>query len=115
MCGRDYRQSDKQKIAETFHVAKWAPDVHLAPDYNIAPSTFEPILRSSPDQTAQAEDGRYGRNDACNVIRVHKAHGGSMPRQAFSPRNKLSHLCWTLYRSITKSTDDSAMRALSPI
>jgi len=42
MCGRYYRQSDKQKIAETFHVARWAPD------YNIAPSTFQPIIRSSP-------------------------------------------------------------------
>jgi putative SOS response-associated peptidase YedK len=47
MCGRYYRQSDKQKIAETFHVTKWAPDVHLAPDYNIAPSTLQPIIRSS--------------------------------------------------------------------
>ena len=49
MCGCYYRQSDKQKIAETFHVARWAPDVHLAPDYNIAPSTFQPIIRSSPE------------------------------------------------------------------
>ena len=49
MCGRYSRQSDKQKIAETFHVARWAPDVHLAPDYNIAPSTFQPIIRSSPE------------------------------------------------------------------
>jgi putative SOS response-associated peptidase YedK len=49
MCGRYYRQSDKQKIAETFHVARWAPDVHLVPDYNIAPSTFQPIIRSSPE------------------------------------------------------------------
>jgi len=49
MCGRYYRQSDKQKIAETFHVTKWAPDVHLTPDYNIAPSTFQPIIRSSPE------------------------------------------------------------------
>jgi putative SOS response-associated peptidase YedK len=49
MCGRYYRQSDKQKIAETFHVSRWAPDVHLAPDYNIAPSTFQPIIRSSPE------------------------------------------------------------------
>src|SRR5277367_6797708 len=47
MCGRYYRQSDKQKIAEIFHVSRWAPDVHLAPDYNIAPSTFQPIIRSS--------------------------------------------------------------------
>jgi putative SOS response-associated peptidase YedK len=49
MCGRYYRQSDKQKIAETFHVTRWAPDVDLAPDYNIASSTFQPIIRSSPD------------------------------------------------------------------
>jgi hypothetical protein len=49
MRGRYYRQSDKQKIAETFLVARWAPDVHLVPDYNIAPSTFQPILRSSPE------------------------------------------------------------------
>jgi putative SOS response-associated peptidase YedK len=49
MCVGYYRQSDKQKIAGTFHVAKWVPDAHLAPDYNIAPSTFQPILRSSPE------------------------------------------------------------------
>src|ERR1700683_1722235 len=49
MCGRYYRQSDKQKIAESFRVTKWAPDVHLAPDYNIAPSTLQPIIRSSPE------------------------------------------------------------------
>jgi putative SOS response-associated peptidase YedK len=49
MCGRYYRQADKQKIAESFHVTRWAPDVHLAPDYNIAPSTFQPIIRSSPE------------------------------------------------------------------
>jgi putative SOS response-associated peptidase YedK len=30
-------------------VKRWAPDVHLAPDYNIAPSTFQPIIRSSPE------------------------------------------------------------------
>jgi putative SOS response-associated peptidase YedK len=49
MCGRCYRQSDKQKIAETFQVERWAPDVHLVPDSNIAPSTFQPIIRSSPE------------------------------------------------------------------
>ncbi len=48
MCGR-YRQSDKQKIAETVYVARWAPDVHLAPDYTTAPSTFQPIIQSSPE------------------------------------------------------------------
>ena len=46
MSGRYYRQSDKQKIAETFHVTRWAPDVHLAPDYisplPAAPSAVHP-------------------------------------------------------------------------
>jgi putative SOS response-associated peptidase YedK len=49
MCGRYYRQSDKQKIAEAFHIAKWSPDVNLTPDYNIAPSTFQPIIRSDTE------------------------------------------------------------------
>src|SRR5271170_3625696 len=49
MCGRYYRQSDKQKIAEAFQVKRWAQDVRLAPDYNIAPSTYQPVIRSSPE------------------------------------------------------------------
>jgi putative SOS response-associated peptidase YedK len=49
MCGRYYRQSDKQKIAEAFHISKWSPDVNLSPDYNIAPSTFQPIIRPDPE------------------------------------------------------------------
>jgi hypothetical protein len=42
-------KSDKQRIAEAFHVTRWAPDIHLAPGYNIAPSTIQPIIRSSPE------------------------------------------------------------------
>jgi putative SOS response-associated peptidase YedK len=30
-------------------VTRWAPDVQLAPDYNIAPSTYQPIIRFSPE------------------------------------------------------------------
>jgi putative SOS response-associated peptidase YedK len=44
MCGRYYRQSDKQKIAESFH-AKHAEDFLLAPNFNIAPTTFQPVVR----------------------------------------------------------------------
>ncbi|RZU40329.1 SOS response-associated peptidase [Edaphobacter modestus] len=49
MCGRYYRKSDKQKIAEAFHVAQ-VDDFPLPPDdYNIAPSTMQPVIRANRD------------------------------------------------------------------
>jgi putative SOS response-associated peptidase YedK len=49
MCGRYYRRSDKQKIAEAFHVAQ-VDDFPLPPwDYNVAPTTMQPIIRASRD------------------------------------------------------------------
>ena len=49
MCGRYARRGDKQKIAETFHV-KEVPDFAMPEaDYNIAPTTFQPIIRESRD------------------------------------------------------------------
>ena len=54
MCGRYYRRSDKQKIAEAFHVAQ-VDDFALPPwDYNVAPTTNQPIIRNSRD-TGQRE------------------------------------------------------------
>ena len=47
MCGRYLRRSDKQRIAETFHVAKGLADLVLPPwDYNVAPTTFQPVVRA---------------------------------------------------------------------
>jgi putative SOS response-associated peptidase YedK len=49
MCGRYYRRSDKQKIAESFHV-KQVADFPLPPwDYNVAPTTMQPIVRNNRD------------------------------------------------------------------
>ena len=49
MCGRYYRRSDKQKIAEAFHVAQ-VDDFALPPwDYNVAPTTQQPIIRNNRD------------------------------------------------------------------
>jgi len=45
MCGRYVRRSDKQKLAEAFHLGKLPPDFVLAPDYNVAPKTFQPVIR----------------------------------------------------------------------
>ena len=50
MCGRYLRRSDKQRIAETFHIAKGLADLVLPPwDYNVAPTTHQPVIRLDPD------------------------------------------------------------------
>ena len=46
MCGRYVRRSDKQRIADHFHVhGPSLPD--FGPSWNIAPQTFQPIVRLS--------------------------------------------------------------------
>jgi putative SOS response-associated peptidase YedK len=50
MCGRYLRRSDKQRIAEAFHVAKGLADLVLPPwDYNVAPTSFQPVIRADRD------------------------------------------------------------------
>ncbi len=48
MCGRYYSNADKQQIAERFQLRD-VPEVALAPDYNIAPTMFEPVIRVGRD------------------------------------------------------------------
>jgi putative SOS response-associated peptidase YedK len=49
MCGRYARRGDKQKIAEVFHVNE-VPDFAMPDaDYNVAPTTFQPIIRESKE------------------------------------------------------------------
>lgn len=50
MCGRYYRRSDKQKIAEAFKLGK-LPDGFVLPDwdYNVAPTTMQPVIRLNRD------------------------------------------------------------------
>lgn len=48
MCGRYVRRSDKQRIAEHFHANPTPPDLPMpAADYNVAPTTQQPIIRQS--------------------------------------------------------------------
>ncbi len=50
MCGRYFRRSDKQRIAEAFHLGKIAPDFVLPEwDFNVAPTTFQPVIRENRD------------------------------------------------------------------
>jgi putative SOS response-associated peptidase YedK len=48
MCGRYGRRSDKQRIAEWFHARNtdvFYNDTFGVPSFNVAPSTFQPIVR----------------------------------------------------------------------
>ncbi len=51
MCGRYLRRSDKQRSAETFRVGELPEDFPLPPDYNIAPTTFQPVIRESRESS----------------------------------------------------------------
>jgi putative SOS response-associated peptidase YedK len=49
MCGRYQRRSDKLRITEAFargevHGLMVEPDLALAPDYNVAPQTMQPVI-----------------------------------------------------------------------
>ncbi|HEY1986727.1 MAG TPA: SOS response-associated peptidase [Terracidiphilus sp.] len=48
MCGRYYRRSDKQRIAEAYRLGEIPFDLVLPDwDFNIAPTTFQPVIRDS--------------------------------------------------------------------
>ncbi len=50
MCGRYYRRSDKQRIAEAFRLGKLPPNFILPDwDYNLAPTSFQPVIRKERD------------------------------------------------------------------
>ncbi len=47
MCGRYLRRSDKQHIAERFRLGTLPEGFLMPPDFNIAPSTFQPVIRNN--------------------------------------------------------------------
>jgi putative SOS response-associated peptidase YedK len=50
MCGRYYSLFDKQQVAEHFHARPPADNVGpIAPNYNVAPGDFQPVIRRSRD------------------------------------------------------------------
>ena len=50
MCGRYYRRSDKQRIAEAFRLGKLTDlPLEVAPSFNIAPTTMQPVIVADRD------------------------------------------------------------------
>jgi len=47
MCGRYLRRSDKQRIAEAFRLGELPAGFVLPPDYNVAPTSVQPVIRLS--------------------------------------------------------------------
>ena len=48
MCGRYYRRSDKQQIAEAFRLGL-PTTFEILPSFNVAPQSFQPIVRVTED------------------------------------------------------------------
>jgi putative SOS response-associated peptidase YedK len=56
MCGRYGRRADKQRIAEWMqtHNTNVFDDAYLAPSYNVAPRSFQPVVRLNEDGRANS-------------------------------------------------------------
>jgi putative SOS response-associated peptidase YedK len=48
MCGRYYRRSDKQRIAEAFRIGV-PSSFEIPPEYNVAPSSMQPVIVEDHD------------------------------------------------------------------
>jgi putative SOS response-associated peptidase YedK len=56
VCGRYYSRFEKQQIAERFHVRRGLEDVGpIVPNYNVAPETFQPVIRRSRENPRERE------------------------------------------------------------
>jgi putative SOS response-associated peptidase YedK len=60
MCGRYRRRSDKQRIAETFHVGMDMADIYLEPDEDIAPGSVQPVVLAGDSGEREIALMRWG-------------------------------------------------------
>ena len=49
MCGRYVRRSDKQRLAEAFRLSQQMDDLVVSQDWNVAPTTVQPVIRMNRD------------------------------------------------------------------
>jgi putative SOS response-associated peptidase YedK len=60
MCGRYQRRGDKQRIAEAFRLGRVPEGFELPPDYNVAPQTFQPVIRLDAEGERELAMMRWG-------------------------------------------------------
>lgn len=60
MCGRYGRRSDKQEIAEAFHVSSDLTELDLAPNDDISPGTFQPVVHLNAEEERTIEAMYWG-------------------------------------------------------
>jgi putative SOS response-associated peptidase YedK len=60
MCGRYRRRSDKQRIAETFHVGMDLADIYLEPEEDVAPGSIQPVVLSGDTGEREIALMRWG-------------------------------------------------------
>jgi len=53
MCRRYYRQVQRDHLADFFHAEPTGGELPYSPCYNIAPKTFQPVVRQVKDSTAR--------------------------------------------------------------
>jgi putative SOS response-associated peptidase YedK len=60
MCGRYRRRSDKQRIAEVFHVGMGLEEIYLEPEEDIAPGSMQPVVFNSESGEREMALMRWG-------------------------------------------------------
>jgi putative SOS response-associated peptidase YedK len=60
MCGRYRRRSDKQRIAEAFHVGMDLEDIYLEPEDDIAPGSIQPVVLTGEEGEREIALMRWG-------------------------------------------------------
>ena len=86
MCGRYRRKSDKQRIAEAFHVNGSSIDsLMLTSNDDIRPTTFQPIIRADEEGAPLTELARWGFvpfwQKGTSSRRPHSTHGQRASRR----------------------------------
>ena len=80
MCGRYYRIEDKQAIAEHFHAEAQGDSLIYVPEYNIAPTSMQPVIRQVRDtQARELVPMRWG-------LVGHNSRGPDPKRSTFNAR-----------------------------
>jgi len=60
MCGRYRRRSDKQRIAEVFHVGMDLAEIYLEPEDDVAPGSIQPVVATGEGGRREIALMRWG-------------------------------------------------------